>query len=329
MSNLREAVDDFLTHLGEVNRSPRTVETYRRALERFLADSARSGLGPEVEVAALEPRHLRAYSRSLYRAGLSAKSRSAMLSAVRSWLRYLLRDGQAVPSPDLVEMPKIPVHVPDLDERLPETVESPPPPRDFEGERILALRDEAILQTLYSTQLRVAELCSLNADQIDPERGLAVVVGKGRKTRTVFFGPTALAAIARYLAARADRYRPLFLRHDRARQEPDPAKDPRGESLRVTERSVQKLVRRAAAARGIQATPHSFRHYGATAMVRAGMDLRAVQESLGHASVATTQIYTHVNPKRLQQDWTRYHPAAKPPPEPTTRADDASPRERD
>jgi integrase/recombinase XerC len=311
MTTLREAVEDFLIHLGELNRSPRTVETYRRALERFLEESSAGGLGPDADLGRLEPRHLKAYSRALYRAGLSAKSRAAMLTALRSCLRYLLRDGQEVPSPDLVELPKIPRTLPDLDERLPETVEVPPPPRDYEGAEILALRDTAILQTLYSTQLRVSELCSLNTDQIDYERGLAVVVGKGRKTRTAFFGPDALAAIRRYLEARGDRFRPLFLRHDLARVEPDPAKDPRGESLRVSQRSVQTLVHRAAAARGIAATPHSFRHYGATAMVRAGMDLRAVQESLGHASVATTQIYTHVNPKRLQQDWRQYHPAAK------------------
>jgi integrase/recombinase XerC len=311
VTTLRDAVDDYLIHIGEMNRSPRTIESYRRSLDRFLAEMASAGLGPDAELGLLEPRHLRAYSRALYKASLSAKSRAAMLTALRSCLRYLLKDGQAVPSPDLVELPKIPRTLPDLDERLPETVEVPPPPRDYEGAAILALRDTAILQTLYSTQLRVSELCSLNTDQIDYERGLAVVVGKGRKTRTVFFGPDALAAIGRYLAARGDRLRPLFLRHDRARVEPDPAKDPRGESLRITQSSVQRLVHRAAAARGIAATPHSFRHYGATAMVRAGMDLRAVQESLGHASVATTQIYTHVNPKRLQQDWRQYHPAAQ------------------
>lgn len=312
MTTLRESVDDFLIHLGELDRSPRTLESYRRALERFLEELASGGLGPDSDLGRLEQRHLKSYSRALYRAGLSAKSRAAMLTAVRSWLRYHLRDGQDVPSPDLVELPKIPRTLPDLDERLPETVELPPPHRDYEGDGILSLRDAAILQTLYSTQLRVSELCGLNTDQIDYKRGLAVVVGKGRKTRTVFFGPDALAAIRRYLDARGDRMRPLFLRHDRARQEPDPAKDPRGESLRITQSSVQRLVHRAAAARGIAATPHSYRHYGATAMVRAGMDLRAVQESLGHSSVATTQIYTHVNPKRLHQDWRQYHPAAKP-----------------
>jgi len=327
MTSLREAVEDFLIHLGELDRSPRTVETYRRSLERFLAESAAGGLAPESDLGRVEQRHLRAFSRALYRAGMSAKSRAAMLSALRSCLRYLLREGHDVPSPDLIELPKIPRSVPDLDERLPETVEHAPPPRAYEGADVLALRDAAILQTLYSTQLRVSELCALNTDQIDYERGLAVVVGKGRKTRTAFFGPDAISAIRRYLEARGDRLRPLFLRHDRARREPDPVKDPRGESLRITQGSVQRLVHRAAAARGIAATPHSYRHYGATAMVRAGMDLRAVQESLGHSSVATTQIYTHVNPKRLQQDWRQYHPAAKPSPPATTKPRFAEPSE--
>jgi site-specific recombinase XerD len=177
---------------------------------------------------------------------------------------------------------------------------------------ILALRDRALLLTLYSTQLRVSELCHLNRDQLDYERGLAVVVGKGRKTRTVFFGPEALEAIDRYLDARADQYRPLFIRHDHNAPRPDPATDPRGESLRLAVDTAEYVVKRACASRGIKATPHSYRHYGATAMIRAGMDLRSVQEALGHASVTTTQIYTHVNPKRLHDDWQRFHPAAQP-----------------
>lgn len=320
MTTIGESVQDFLSHLGEVNRSPRTLIAYERALKRFVEETTSAGTPPTAELASLTPAHLRRFSRSLFRAGLSATSRSAMMSAVRSWLRYLSRAGEPVPSPDLIEMPKVPRLPPDLDERLPETIEVPPPPRQFEHADILALRDRAVLQTLYSTQLRVSELCSLNCDQIDHERGLAVVVGKGRKPRTVFFGPEALAAIRTYLAARGDRYRPLFLRHDRARREPDPSRDPQGESLRVTVGSVERLVRRAATARGVLATPHSYRHYGATAMVRAGMDLRSVQEALGHASVATTQIYTHVNPKRMRQEWTRYHPAARP-----TQGDQSSP----
>ena len=312
MTTLGDSIEDFLMHLGELNRSPRTREAYQAALARLSHELAASGLDARSDLSALTPLHLRRFSRALFTSGLAPRSRAQILSAVRSWLRYLAKNGETVPSPDLIELPKINREPPELDERLPETVASPLPPRRFEGADILALRDRAIIQTLFSTQLRVSELCSLDRDQIDRERGLAVVVGKGRKTRTVFFGPDALAANDDYLAARDDHHRPLFLRHDRARVEPDPAVDPRGESLRVTVSSVERVVRRTTAARGILATPHSYRHYGATAMVRAGMDLRSVQEALGHASVATTQIYTHVNPRRMQQDWQRYHPAAKP-----------------
>ncbi len=106
--------------------------------------------------------------------------------SVRSWLRYLPKEGYPVPPPDVVEVPKNPRTVPELDERLPETVKLPPPPRPSDVAEILALRDRALILTLYSTQLRVSELCNLNRDQLDYERGLAVVVGKGRKTRTVF-----------------------------------------------------------------------------------------------------------------------------------------------
>ena len=307
-----ESIEDFLTHLGELNRSPRTRESYAAALARLTRELAKAGVEPTSDLSALTARHLQRFGRTLFKDGLGPRSRAQMLSAVRSWLRYLTKSGETVPSPDLVELPRITREPPDLDERLPETVVAPPPARRFEGEAILALRDRAIILTLFSTQLRVSELCSLDRDGIDRERGLAVVVGKGRKTRTVFFGPDALAAIDEYLSARADHYRPLLLRHDRARAEPDPTQDPRGESLRITISTVERVVRRTTAARGILATPHSYRHYGATAMIRAGMDLRSVQEALGHSSVATTQIYTHVNPRRMQQDWQRYHPAAQP-----------------
>jgi site-specific recombinase XerD len=262
-------------------------------------------------LSALTADRLRGFARTLFRDGLSSRTRATLLSAVRSYLRYLIRSGHSVPSPDLVEIPKIARKLPELDERLVETVEAPPPPRPSELAEVLDLRDRAALLTLYSTQLRVAALCRLNRGQIDPELGVAVVVGKGQKTRSVFFGHEAIQAIELCLQARADHHRPLFLRHDRAREEPGPAEDPDGEVLRITTRSVERLVKRAATAKGVKATPHSYRHYGATAMVRAGMDIRSVQEALGHASVATTQIYTHVNPRRLRDDWLRYHPAAR------------------
>ena len=122
---LGEAVEDFLLHLREVNRSPQTYLTYERALRRCLGELAAAGLPSESNLAELTPTHLRAFSRALLRDGLAPRSRAVLLSAVRAWLRYLTRSGHAVPSPDLVDMPRLPRKLPELDERLPATSSAP------------------------------------------------------------------------------------------------------------------------------------------------------------------------------------------------------------
>ncbi len=310
---ITEAVRDFLDNLAEKNRSQNTSATYRYALERFLAFlAAADGVAPEAPLSALGPDQVRRFGLDLYRNKLSASTRSTYLVVLRNWFRYLskrpdLPEGSPV-NPDLIELPKNPRAVPNPDERLPIILNDLPPAPD-EWRELIRSRDQAILETLFCTQLRVSELVSLNRHSIDWGQGIAIVTGKGRKARTVFFSPKALEAIDGYLSARSDSYLPLFIHHDRAHKAKG-GRDRDGDAMRLTRQSVEGLVRRYARLAGVDATPHSFRHYGATELLRNGADIRTVQELLGHASVQTTMIYTHVSPRRLQQEWRRFHPAA-------------------
>lgn len=305
---------DYLEDLAVKNKSQATTATYGYALDRFVAflqDEAE--LPPDTPLAAVTFDHVRRYAIDLYRRKLSAASQTTYLVVLRNWFRYLakrpdLPEGSPV-APDLIELPKNPRPAPNPDERLPlmlSAVADQEPADELHA--LIQKRDVALLETLFATQLRVSELVSLNKSSLDWSQGLAIVTGKGRKVRTVFLSEGALRAVQAYLDARHDSYLPLFLRHDRAKQVAPRDKD--GLALRLTRQSVEQLVRKYARMAGVEATPHSFRHYGATELLRNGADIRTVQELLGHASVQTTQIYTHVSPRRLQQEWKRYHPSA-------------------
>ncbi|HPI67299.1 MAG TPA: tyrosine-type recombinase/integrase [bacterium] len=165
------------------------------------------------------------------------------------------------------------------------------------------LRDRAILETLFSTGLRVAELVALNADQflnINSKKDLEIqVIGKGNKPRTVYFSARALEWLKKYLAARENDYKPLFINY-RARSSSD---------KRLTVRSVERLVKNYCKITGLPLTtsPHTLRHSYATDMLEQGVDLRLIQEFLGHSNIATTQIYTHVTNKKLRDVHRQFH----------------------
>ncbi len=160
--------------------------------------------------------------------------------------------------------------------------------------------DKALLLTLYSTGLRVSELVNLNINDVNLKTGEFAVIGKGRKVRTVYLSPAAITSLTKYLSLRKDSFKPLFLRYSGKKMD---SNDPDGESLRLTVRSVQRLVKRYALNAGlaVDATPHTLRHSFATTLLSQGADLRSVQELLGHSNLSTTQIYTHVTNKRLKE----------------------------
>ncbi len=171
------------------------------------------------------------------------------------------------------------------------------------------LRDRAILELLFSTGLRISELTNLNIDDITPqimERREFSVVGKGRKVRTVYLSDGAVHWLKKYLATRKDKFSPLFVRYSgRSMTE----QDNDGESLRLTPRSIQRMIKQYALAAGISSnvTPHVLRHSFATDLLISGADLRSVQELLGHADVSTTQIYTHITNKQLKDVYQKFH----------------------
>ena len=168
------------------------------------------------------------------------------------------------------------------------------------------LRDRAILELLFSSGLRVSELCNLNRDHINLNRGEFMVRGKGQKDRPVFVSPEATEWLAKYLETRTDSAIPLFIRYSGFK-----TGDDKGESFRLTPRSVQRIVAHYAKLAGItkHVSPHTLRHSFATDLLMNGADIRSVQSMLGHSNISTTQVYTHVTDQHLKEVHTKFHRA--------------------
>jgi site-specific recombinase XerD len=228
------------------------------------------------------------------------------LIALRALLRYLsVQRDMDVMAADKIELPKAGArNVSFLKlEEMDRLMGSP----DVSEEA--GLRDRAILETLFSTGLRVSELVKLNREQIDFERKELGIIGKGNRARVVFLSDDAAVWIKKYLDSREDYFKPLFIRYA---GRGIAGKD--GEKMRLTTRSVQRLVARYAktAMLQVKTTPHTLRHSFATDLLSGGADIRSVQEMLGHKSITTTQIYTHVTDKRLKEVHRAFHSRKKP-----------------
>jgi len=259
---------------------------------------------------------IRAYLAFLQRQGFSRRTIARKLSCLRSFFKYLMRSN-LVPS-----NPVAGVHTPKLERRLPVFLDE----EEIGGllsqpdtSTPLGLRDRALLELLYGTGLRVGELVSLNRGDIDYSDGWVVVRGKGRKERAVPVGSEALQALGRYLA---EGWPVLRARAPAEEQSLPEAQQPLFLNKlggRLSDRSVRRLLDRYASqlALGRHISPHKIRHTFATHLLNHGADLRAVQEMLGHASLSTTQIYTHVTTRRLRSEYLRAHPRQRraPPPE--------------
>jgi len=235
--------------------------------------------------------------------GYKKSTQKTFMVAIRAFLKYLVveRDLDVI-SPDKILLGKERDRVPKvLNEEQLERLLSV---QDYN--KISGVRDRAILETLFSTGLRVSELVALDVDSINIGTGEFTVVGKGGKARTVYLSSSAKHWLRRYLSTRKDEFVPLFLRYSGKNMEEG---DSDGESLRLSTRSVQRMlkkyVRRAGLA--IEATPHTLRHSFATGLLQEGADLRSVQELLGHSDVSTTQIYTHITNKRLKDTHKKFH----------------------
>lgn len=308
-----QAIEDFLEYL-EVERScaPRTVRIYRHYLKRF-AEWLAEGY-PGVGIEGLDMEIVRKYRLYLARlagpdgAPIKKITQSYHVVALRALLRYLIvQRGVTTLAPEKIDLPKSSTRaVAFLSQEQVDRLVSA-----TDTSTVIGLRDRAILETLFSTGLRVSELAKLNRDQVNLGQREFGVVGKGSKPRVVFLSDAALHWIRLYLDSRPDGFKPLFIRYSRG---VDMAKD--GERMRLTPRSIELVVAKYAKACGIaqtvKTTPHTLRHSFATDLLSAGADIRSVQEMLGHESIRTTQVYTHVTDRQLREVHRAFHGRKKP-----------------
>lgn len=305
--NLGGLKRNFLEHLEiEKGRSLKTVENYDRYLERFLGFSEAKSPTDITDDLVRRYRLWLNRQEGVREGGVSGtlkrKTQNYHLIALRSFLKYLTKLGIKVLPHERIELAKTSERSLDLIsmEELGRLLKAP------SGESLQLLRDKAILELLFSTGLRVSELCALDRD-IDLSRDEFSVRGKGDKIRVVFLSPAAKTAIKKYLEKRVDLEDPLFVRLGNLSGSV-PVKASSG-SYRLTQRTIQRIVKHYALKSGIskKATPHIIRHGFATDLLENGADLRSVQALLGHANISTTQVYTHVTDKHLHDIHRAFH----------------------
>ncbi|MDO8591223.1 MAG: tyrosine-type recombinase/integrase [bacterium] len=291
----------YLEHLEiEKNRSPKTMENYGRYLDRFFQ------FAKVTTPANITEDLIRQYRLYLNRLKdkddntLKKVTQNYHIIALRNFLKYLAKRDIKSVSAEKVELGK----QEDREVTFLETDELERLLKSPEGDNLDVLRDRAVLGTLFSTGMRVSELCSLDRNKIDTTRGELSIRGKGSKIRVVFLSDQAKEDINKYLGKRSDIDEALFIRIPKSKTF---SKD---SNLRLTPRSIQRIVGKYATKAGIMGknvSPHTLRHSYATDLLRNGADIRSVQSLLGHSSVTTTQIYTHVTDKQLREVHNKFH----------------------
>lgn len=287
--NINTALQKYIEYLlVEKNRSQKTIENYQHYLEVFI-DDTKIGKAEDISEVAI-----RSFRASLARKDLKKITQNYYVIAIRNFLKFLAKRGVRAVSPDVIELPRVSrrdIEVLDYGE-LERLLKAPV------GNMLSSLRDRALLEVLFSTGLRVSELCALPR-RLDLERGEISVRGKGDKLRIVFLSDGARRAIRAYLEKRTDPEEWLFMSIGRT-----------GKIIgKITPRTVERIVDRYARKAGIpkRVHPHQLRHSFATDLLINGADLRSVQVLLGHANVATTQIYTHLTNKELREVHKSFH----------------------
>lgn len=293
MERAEECKRQFLEYIEiEKGRAVKTIENYDHYLTRFFSDQNIQRPQDITDAA------VREFRLKLNRTSLKKKTQNYYLIALRAFLKFLRKRSIISLQPEQIELAKTAMRDLDLmsDVELTRLLGAP------KGDSLATLRDRALLQLLFSTGLRVSELCSLDRD-VDLERGEFSIRGKGEKVRVVFVSPEAKNAVRDYLDKRTDVSDALFIRL------PKNIAPSKLSDLRLTPRSVERMVKKYAISVGItkKVTPHVIRHSFATDLLRNGADLRSVQALLGHANIATTQVYTHVTDRHLKDIHTRFH----------------------
>ena len=304
MITLARAIGQFESYLADERRfSPRTVLAYRNDLERFSQFWEREfGEGPAAKtpLSKIDTLAVRSHLASLHRAALSNRSLARHLSTLRSFFRWACREGHLERNPAKgLPSPRVPRSLPRAltltdTESLLET----------EDEGHLPERERALFELLYATGLRVSEAAALDLEDVDLSARMLRAQGKGRKERIVPFGETAEDALRAWLPVR----RELRL----SSSEGDEPLFVNARGGRLTTRSMARVLKRRLRAAGLpaQISPHALRHTFATHLLQSGADLRSIQELLGHASLSTTQKYTHLDAARLRDVYRRAHPRA-------------------
>ena len=308
---MNSACEQYLSHLAHERRlAALTLKHYRRDLE-LLESLAASGKAQSStrQLATLTQTEIRRFAAQLHGKGLGPKSIARTLSGWRGFYEFLRHQTGAANPVDGVRPPK-------AEKRLPETLSPDEAVRlvSFEDDSAEGVRDRAIFELLYSSGLRISELTSLNLDSIDFSTAEARVTGKGNKTRIVPVGRHAIAALQRWLETRAStRVSDADTRTDATHKDHRQALFLSKQGKRISVRSIQNQIKIRATQQGISVDlhPHMLRHSFASHVLQSSGDLRAVQEMLGHASIASTQVYTHLDFQHLAKIYDAAHPRAK------------------
>ncbi len=304
---LSTAIDTFLEHLAvERQRSPRTIIAYRHYLTRFLL-----WLKSDPPLAQVTGDQIRGFRRYLteyideHGDPLGYRTQTYHAIAIRALLRFATKRGDACLPPDRIELAKAsPAQVGYLEHQELERILDAPDINTMAG-----LRDRTILEVLFSTGLRVSELAALNKVHVASETGEMRVIGKGRKERIVFLSTRAREWLVAYFARRQDENPAAFVGYRGKGTGDHPSALVQSQATRLTPRSMERSIAKRALEAGIMKTitPHTLRHSFATDLLLNGADIRSVQVLLGHASITTTQVYTHITNQRLREVHERFH----------------------
>ncbi len=285
-------IEKFLNYLNiEKNYSQYTGINYEIDLKEFETFLNRAG---QIDIKEIDYFVLRKFLATLSEKNLNKRSISRKISTLKSFFKFMIKEGE------IKNNPAVSLIYPRLEKNLPNfltesevlNIISLPKP-----ESLLALRDKAILEVLYSTGARVSELVSLKINDVDLISGIAKVMGKGRKERLLPLGEPAILALKKYLDTRNDKCQSLFIN-----------KQNKGLTDRGVRVIIEKYIKQAAIS--LKVSPHTFRHSFATHLLNRGADLRSVQELLGHSSISTTQVYTHLTIDGLKKVYAKAHPRA-------------------
>lgn len=313
---INEAIDRFLEYCElDRNLSQKTVRMYSyylRFFQKWIEKSSKyQATSDTFQVQDITSETIRDYRLYLsrdyfnqYKGNLKSQTQNYFLVALRSFFRFLIKKGHKVLSPEMIDLGK-------MNDRQVQYLDPLEMQRLFNAvdlTTVTGLRDRAIMETIFSTGLRVSEAVSLNRDNVNLETGEFSVIGKGGKARVVFLSDEAKSWLNQYFTQRLDPYKPLFIRYSGPK--PDVLDD---KNLRLTARSIERMVEKYRKVAGItkKIGVHTLRHSFATDLLNGGADIRSVQEMLGHKNISTTQIYTHVTNVRLKEVHQKFHSGNK------------------